>query len=85
MCALARPKMTMLNHLSLWKITEYDVLARIRAGYDGVVGISEDRMELLVGSDIKLFPPSASLRRRRTHDERIGASRRARSADDAGR
>jgi hypothetical protein len=36
------------------------VLARIRAGYDGVVGISEDRMELLVGSDIKLFPPSAS-------------------------
>jgi ribonuclease Z len=60
MCALARPKMTMLNHLSLWKITEYDVLARIRAGYDGVVGISEDRMELLVGSDIKLFPPSAS-------------------------
>ncbi len=56
MCAIARPRFTMLNHLSLWKISEYDVLARIREGYDGVVGISEDRMEMLVGSGIRILP-----------------------------
>jgi ribonuclease Z len=58
MCRQARPRFTMLHHISLWGVTEFDVIDRIRAaGYDGVVEIGEDRMEMLVGPEIRIVPP----------------------------
>ncbi|MBL8384219.1 MAG: MBL fold metallo-hydrolase [Burkholderiales bacterium] len=56
-CRRARPRLTLLNHVSLWRVTQYDILARVRAGYDGAVELALDRMEVLVGDAIRLFPP----------------------------
>ncbi len=56
-CTGALPRLTLINHLSLWNIAAEDVLSRIRdGGYDGDVGFSEDRMEVLVGAEITVVP-----------------------------
>jgi ribonuclease Z len=56
-CRRTRPRLTLLNHISVWRVTQYDILAQVRAGYDGDVELGHDRMEVLVGEDIRLFPP----------------------------
>jgi ribonuclease Z len=58
MCRLAKPRYTMINHVSLWSITEADVLARIRNVYDGAVAVSEDRMQMFVGGEITIVAGS---------------------------
>ena len=56
-CARSRPRLTLLNHVSVWRVTQYDILDRVRAGYDGAVEMALDRMEVLVGPQIRIFPP----------------------------
>ena len=56
-CRLASPRMTLLNHISLWRVTQYDILKRVRAGYGGDVELALDRMEVLVGDEVRLFHP----------------------------
>jgi ribonuclease Z len=58
-CRRARPRVTLINHLSLWGITTDDVLDRIGAIYAGVVEIAEDRMNVVIGSEISLILPAA--------------------------
>ena len=56
-CRRTRPRLTLLNHISVWRVTQYDILAKVRNGYDGEVELAHDRMEVLVGAEIRLFPP----------------------------
>lgn len=56
-CRRTRPRLTLLNHVSVWRITQYDILARVRAGHDVPVELAEDRMEVLVGPEVRVFPP----------------------------
>lgn len=56
-CRNTQPRLTLLNHISLWRITQYDVLRRVRAGYGGDVELALDRMEVLVGEQITVLPP----------------------------
>jgi ribonuclease Z len=56
-CRRTQPRLTLLHHISLWRITQYDLLSQVRAGYGGDVELGEDRMEILVGDEIKVFPP----------------------------
>ena len=56
-CEETRPRLTVLNHVSLWRVTQFDLLARVRAGTRQPVELGEDRMEILVGSEIRVFPP----------------------------
>ena len=56
-CRRTQPRLTLLHHISLWRVTQYDVLARVRAGHEGRVELGEDRMEILVGDEIRVFPP----------------------------
>jgi ribonuclease Z len=55
-CEEARPRMTLLHHVSLWRVTEYDILARVRAHTSQPVEMGHDRMDVLVGDDIRIFP-----------------------------
>lgn len=56
-CRRTRPRLTLLHHISLWRVTQYDVLRKVQANYDGQVELGHDRMEILVGSDVRIFPP----------------------------
>jgi hypothetical protein len=47
----------MLNHVSVWRVTQYDILARVRAGTRESVEMGLDRMEVLVGPELRVFPP----------------------------
>jgi len=58
-CQLTRPRLTLLHHISLWRMTQYDVIAQVRKGYAGDVELAEDCMEVLVGEDIRIFPAGA--------------------------
>jgi ribonuclease Z len=55
-CKQTRPRLTMLNHISLWRVTQFDILHRVREGYDLPVELAQDRMEVLVGDQIRVFP-----------------------------
>ncbi|MCL1629924.1 MBL fold metallo-hydrolase [Roseibaca sp. V10] len=55
----AKPKMTLLHHISTWRVTEYDILSRIRSGTHQPFEMGHDRMEILVGDEIKIFPSNA--------------------------
>ncbi len=63
-CRAAAPRCTLINHLGLWKVTPYDVLVRARAGHPHPVEISEDRMHVLVGPEIRILPPGVPQRGR---------------------
>lgn len=56
-CRRTQARLTLLHHISLWRVTQYDVLARVRAGHLGRVELGEDRMEILLHDDIRVFPP----------------------------
>lgn len=70
-CQQAKPRATLVNHVTTWRTTPYDMLAQVRAGYPGIVDLAEDRMEVLVGSDIKIFPPALP-KVNRIHDATFG-------------
>lgn len=55
-CEESKPRMTVLHHISLWRVTEYDILSRIRTRTGCAVEMGQDRMEILVGDEIKIFP-----------------------------
>lgn len=55
-CEEAAPKLTLIHHVSAWRVTDFDILARVRAGTRAAVEMSHDRMEALVGPEIRLFP-----------------------------
>lgn len=55
-CAETNPRLTLLHHISLWRVTQYDILSRVRAGFRGEVELGHDRMEVLVGDQIRVFP-----------------------------
>jgi ribonuclease Z len=56
-CRKTQPRLTLLHHISLWRVTQYDVLRKVQAGYDGQVELGHDRMEILVGDEVRIFPP----------------------------
>lgn len=58
-CSEARPRMTLLHHVSTWRVTEFDIVAKIRAGNPHPVEMGHDRMEILVGDEIRIFPSHA--------------------------
>jgi ribonuclease Z len=58
-CRKTQARLTLLNHISLWRVTQYDVLRKVRAGYPGDVELAEDRMEVLVGKEVRIFPGGA--------------------------
>lgn len=58
-CIETNPRMTLLHHISTWRVTEYDITSRIRAHTQAPVEMGQDRMEILVGDDIKIFPSNA--------------------------
>ena len=56
-CEEAAPRMTVLHHVSLWRVTEYDILSRVRAHTHQAVEMGQDRMEVLVSPrEIRIFP-----------------------------
>jgi len=55
-CNKAKPRMTLLHHISTWRVTEFDVTSRVRAETQLPVEMGADRMEILVGDEIKIFP-----------------------------
>lgn len=61
-CEEAKPRMTLLHHVSLWRVTEFDILARVRANTGQSVEMGHDRMEALVRpEEIRLFPSTGPL------------------------
>lgn len=53
----ARPRLAVFNHVNLLGVTEQEVLDRTRALYDGDIVMGQDRMEIIVGDDIRVIDP----------------------------
>jgi ribonuclease Z len=68
-CNRTKPRLTMLNHVNQWQVNRFDILHRIRSKYSGLIDMAEDRMEVLLGPDIRVIPPESRMESTAKHEE----------------